>query len=95
MIYEFMNNFFLTLIAEGISENHSQVTLGEVQVLPETTDNLVQHLDEPVNSHVEAEESVTTSPTAEPLVAEMASVISEPATVIPVMPTTEVFVFYS
>ena len=75
-----MNFFFLTLIVEGISETHSQVSLADVQVLPETKDNLVQDLEEPVNSHMEAKES---SPTTEPLVAEIASAISEPATVIP------------
>ena len=95
MIYEFMNNFFfLTLIVEGISETRSQINLADVQVLPETKDSLVLDLEEPVSSHTEVEESVKTS-TTEPSVADIASVISEPATAIPVMPTTEVFIFYS
>ena len=63
-----------------------------VQVLPETKDNLIQDLEEPVNPHIEVEESVKTSPTTEPLVAETASVISEP---VPVMLHIEVFIFYS
>ena len=94
MIYEFMNSFFLTLIVEGISEIHSQINLADVQVLPVTKDSLVQDLEEPISSHTEVEESVKTS-TTEPSVADIASFISEPATVIPDMPTTEVFIFYS
>jgi hypothetical protein len=93
VIYESILFFFLTLIVEGISETHSQINLAD-EVLPETKDNLIQDLEDPVSSHMEVVESVKTS-TTEPSVADIASVISEPATVIPVMPTTEVFIFYS
>ena len=83
----------MTLIVEGISETHSQINLAD-EVLLETRDGLVPDLEVPVSSHTEVEKSVKTS-TTEPSVADIESVISEPATVIPVVPTTEVFIFYS
>lgn len=69
-------------LVEGISETHPQVNLTDFQVLTEAKEHVVQDL-EPIDSQGDLEESTEISSTAQPSLAEAASLISEPATVVP------------